>query len=42
VISLIGGAFWITWHAAKLDSRVERDESRLDKEPAAIRAAEIP
>jgi hypothetical protein len=28
VLSLLGGAFWITWHAAKLDSRVERVESR--------------
>lgn len=32
VIALIGAAFWITWHAAKLDSRVERVESRLPRE----------
>ncbi len=42
VIGLIGGAFWITWHAAKLDSRVEGLESRLAKEPAAPRAATTP
>ena len=29
VISLIGTAFWLTWHAAELDSRVER----LEQEP---------
>lgn len=28
VISLIGAAFWLTWHAAKLDSRVERGRGR--------------
>ncbi len=33
VITLIGAAFGITWYAAKLDSRVERIESRLDKAP---------
>jgi hypothetical protein len=42
VISLVGGAFWITWHAAKLDSRVERVESRLGKEPMATLVARIP
>jgi len=39
VLGLLGGAFWITWHAAKLDSRVERVESRLPKEPPAIPTA---
>ncbi len=39
VFSLLGGAFWITWHAAKLGSRVERVESRLPKEPPAIPTA---
>jgi hypothetical protein len=42
VFSLLGGAFWITWHAAKLDSRVERVESRLPKESPAIPAAGRP
>jgi hypothetical protein len=41
VIGLIGGALWITWHAAKLDSRVERVESRLGKEPVATPAAGV-
>jgi hypothetical protein len=41
VIGLIGGAFWVTWHAAKLDSRVERVESRLGKEPVATPAAGV-
>src|SRR5207253_454949 len=31
VVALIGAAFWITWYAAKLDSRVGQVESRLDK-----------
>jgi hypothetical protein len=39
VLSLLGGAFWITWHVAKLDSRVERVESRLPNEPPAIPTA---
>jgi hypothetical protein len=30
IIALVGAGFWLTWHAAKLDSRVERVESRLD------------
>ncbi len=29
LIALIGGGFWLTWHGAKLDSRVERVESRV-------------
>lgn len=37
IAGLIGTAFWLTWHAAKLDSRVERVEMRLGKEqPAAV------
>ncbi len=31
VISLIGGGFWLTWHAAKLDSRVEQVERKVEK-----------
>ena len=42
VFSLMGGAFWITWHAAKLDSRVERVESRLGKEPSATPSSRVP
>jgi hypothetical protein len=34
VITLIGAAIGITWYAAKLDSRVQQVESRLDKGPA--------
>jgi hypothetical protein len=33
VIALVGFAIGATWYAAKLDSRVERVEKRLDKEP---------
>lgn len=40
--SLLGVGFWITWHAAKLDARVERVESRLDKEPTATPSRPIP
>jgi hypothetical protein len=42
VFSLIGGGFWIAWHAAKLDSRVERMESRLGKEPPATTPGSVP
>jgi hypothetical protein len=35
VLSLLGGAFWSTGHAAKLDARVERIESRLPERPPA-------
>jgi hypothetical protein len=35
VITLVGAGFWLTWHAAKLDSRVERIEK-------AVGAAEKP
>ncbi len=42
VSGLMGGAFWITWHGAKLDSRVERVESRLGKEPAATPTTRTP
>jgi hypothetical protein len=42
VISLVGAGFWITWHAAKLDSRIERVESRLGKEPGAPPTARVP
>jgi hypothetical protein len=41
VISLIGGAFWVTWHAAKLDSRVERVESVLKKDLATVPARQV-
>jgi hypothetical protein len=41
-ISLIGAGFWIRWHAAKLDSRVERVESRLPKEPTTPPVARVP
>jgi hypothetical protein len=36
VISLVGGAFWLTWHAAKLDSRVDRLEhpTRIERPQA--------
>ncbi len=42
VSGLMGGAFWITWRGAKLDSRVERVESRLGKEPAATPTTRTP
>ncbi len=42
ISGLMGGAFWITWHASKLDSRVERVESRLGKEPAATPTTRTP
>jgi hypothetical protein len=29
IVALIGTAFWLTWHAAKLDSRVERIEKTV-------------
>ncbi len=42
VISLVGAGFWITWRAAKVDSRMERVESRLGKEPGASPTARVP
>ncbi len=36
VLSLLGCGFWISWYAGKLDLRVERVESRLDKEQATV------
>lgn len=32
LLGLIGSAFWLTWYAAKLDSRVERIESHIKQE----------
>jgi hypothetical protein len=29
ILGLIGAAFWLTWHAAKLDSRVEQVEKAV-------------
>jgi hypothetical protein len=39
ILGLIGSAFWLTWHAAKLDSRVERVENAVGaaQKPAAVR-----
>ena len=38
IIGLIGTAFWLTWHAAKLDSRVERlEHSTRAEQPQARR-----
>jgi hypothetical protein len=33
ILARIGTAFWLTWHAAKLDSRVERLELRQGLAP---------
>jgi hypothetical protein len=38
ILGLIGTAFWLTWHAAKLDSRVEWLESRQAQAPRAGQA----
>jgi hypothetical protein len=40
--ALFGFAVWTTWYAAKLDSRVERVESRLDRQAPIIPAAKVP
>jgi hypothetical protein len=39
VITLVGTAFWLTWHAAKLDSRVEQVEKAVGavEKPGATR-----
>ena len=38
ILGLIGTAFWLTWHAAKLDSRVERlEHSTRVEQPQARR-----
>ena len=31
VIAVVSGGFWLTWHAAKLDSRVQEIENRQEK-----------
>ena len=42
VWALLAGAFWITWHAAKLDSRVERVELHLGTEASAAPPSKNP
>ncbi len=39
ILGLIGTAFWLTWHAAKLDSPLERVEEAVGavEKPAAVR-----
>jgi hypothetical protein len=41
-IAVIGSVIAGTWYAAKLDSRMERVESRLDKEYPAVPALKRP